>query len=63
MEAEKFGEIKGREVYEADGKIIETYPDDELYPTCLIFGRTSDRRPARDHSIFFAHIHMNLMQL
>jgi hypothetical protein len=28
-----------------DGKIIESYPDDEPYPSCLIYGRTSQERP------------------
>ena len=47
MEAEEFGEIKEREVYEAilEGKIIESYPEDEPYPSCLIFGKTSEERP------------------
>lgn len=51
METEEFGEIKEREVFEAvlDGKIIETYPEDEPYPSCLIccliYGRTSENRP------------------
>ena len=47
MEAEEFGEIRDEEVSEAvsEGKIIETYPMDEPYPSCLIYGRTSDNRP------------------
>jgi hypothetical protein len=47
MEAEEFGEILEVEVYEAvlDGKTIETYPEDEPYPSCLIFGKTSNGRP------------------
>lgn len=47
METEKFGQIKEKEVFEAvlNGKIIETYPEDEPYPSCLIFGRTSNGRP------------------
>ena len=47
MEAEESGEIRDEEVSEAvlEGKIIETYPDDEPYPSCLIYGRTSDNRP------------------
>ncbi len=46
-ETEKFGEIKEKEIYEAvlNGKIIETYPEDDPYPSCLIFGRTSNGRP------------------
>jgi len=42
MEEEKFGEIREREVFEAveSGKVIETYPKDEPYPSCLIYGRT-----------------------
>jgi len=47
METEEFGEIKEREVYEAilEGKIIQSYQEDEPYPSCLIFGRTSRKRP------------------
>jgi hypothetical protein len=47
MEAEEFGEIKEKEVHEAvlSGKIIESYPEDEPYPSCLIYGRTMENRP------------------
>jgi len=47
MEAEEFGEIKENEVHESieDGKVIENYPDDEPYPSCLIYGRTLESRP------------------
>ena len=47
MEAEEFGEIRDEEVSEAvlEGEIIETYPEDEPYPSCLIYGRTPDNRP------------------
>jgi len=47
MEKEEFGEIKEREVFEAvlNGKIIEAYPEDEPYPSCLIYGRTDENRP------------------
>ena len=47
MEAEECGEIKGKEVHEAvlSGKLIESYPEDEPYPSCLLYGRTSDKRP------------------
>lgn len=46
MESEELGEIKEDEVFEAiiRGNIIEDYPDDEPYPSCLIFGRTSRNR-------------------
>jgi hypothetical protein len=39
MEKEECGEIKEREVFEAvlNGKIIESYPEDEPYPSCLIY--------------------------
>ncbi len=39
METEESGEIKDEEVFEAvsTGKIIENYPDDEPYPSCLNF--------------------------
>jgi hypothetical protein len=47
MELEPFGEIKILEVHEAviSGKIIESYPEDEPYPSCLVYGRTSRNRP------------------
>ncbi len=47
MEFEESGEIKDKEVFEAvsAGEIIENYPDDEPYPSCLIYGRTSKNRP------------------
>jgi hypothetical protein len=47
MEAEELGEISDQEIFEAvlNGKIIEDYPKDEPYPSCLIYGRTSERRP------------------
>lgn len=47
MQAEEFGIINEREVSEAvlNGKIIEDYPDDEPYPSCLIYGRTKRERP------------------
>jgi hypothetical protein len=48
MEKDEFGEILDREVYEAvlSGKVIENYPDDFPYPSCLIYGRTRKGRPA-----------------
>lgn len=47
MEGEESGEVKEREVSEAveRGKMIETYPEDEPYPSCLIYGRTFEDRP------------------
>ncbi len=38
MEAEEFGVINEREVSEAvlHGRVIEDYPNDEPYPSCLI---------------------------
>ena len=47
MEAEELGEISDQEIFEAvlNGKIIEDYPKDEPYPSGLIYGRTSERRP------------------
>ena len=47
MEKEEFGEIKEIEVLEAalNGKIIESYPEDVPYPSCLIYGRTKNHRP------------------
>jgi hypothetical protein len=47
MESESFGLIRIDEVLEAldAGEIIEEYPDDQPYPSCLIFGRTRATRP------------------
>lgn len=47
MESESFGLIRVEEVLEAidTGEIIEEYPDDQPYPSCLIFGRTRAARP------------------
>jgi len=47
METEELGEIRDQEVVEAilSGKIIEDYPEDKPYPSCLIYGRTSEGRP------------------
>jgi hypothetical protein len=47
MEGEESGEIKDEEVFETvlTGKIIEDYPEDEPYPSCLIYGRTTQNRP------------------
>jgi len=47
MEGEESGVIKDEEVFEtvSTGKIIENYPEDEPYPSCLIYGRTFKNRP------------------
>ena len=47
MEGEESGVIKDEEVFEtvSTGKIIENYPEDESYPSCLIYGRTFKNRP------------------
>jgi hypothetical protein len=47
MESESFGLIRVDEVLEAldGGEIIEEYPDDQPYPSCLILGRTQAARP------------------
>jgi hypothetical protein len=47
MEADEFGEIREQEICEAvlNGKIIEVYPDDEPYPSCLVYGNTEKARP------------------
>jgi hypothetical protein len=41
-ESEETGEIIDIEVFEAvsAGKIIEHYPEDEPYPSCLVYGKT-----------------------
>ena len=46
MESESFGRIRIDEVLEAltGGEIIEEYPDDQPYPSCLILGRTRAAR-------------------
>jgi hypothetical protein len=47
MEDEESGEIRDEEVFEtiSTGEIIENYPDDEPYPSCLVYGRTLKSRP------------------
>ena len=47
MESEPFGLIRVDEVLEAltTGEIIEQYPDDQPYPSCLVLGRTLTDRP------------------
>ena len=47
MEGEESGEILDEEIFETvlTGKIIESYPEDEPYPSCLIYGRTKQNRP------------------
>ncbi|MDZ7336746.1 MAG: DUF4258 domain-containing protein [candidate division KSB1 bacterium] len=47
MENEEFGQIKEHEVFESilSGQIIESYPDDEPYPSVLIFGYSQQNRP------------------
>jgi len=47
MRAEEFGVINEIEVHEAisSGEIIEEYPDDEPYPSALIYGNTLQGRP------------------
>jgi len=47
MVLEDFGEIRDEEVCQAilGGKIIENYPEDLPYPSCLIYGRTFQERP------------------
>jgi len=47
MQSEPFGLIRVDEVLTAlnTGEIIEEYPDDQPYPSCLILGRTATNRP------------------
>ncbi len=47
MEAEPFGVIQVNEVLRAleTGEVIEDYPKDTPYPSCLILGRTATGRP------------------
>ncbi|MHB1661331.1 MAG: DUF4258 domain-containing protein [bacterium] len=47
MRLEEFGEIKEQEVFEAvlKGEIIESYIEDEPYPSCLIYGITDSNKP------------------
>ena len=46
MEIEELGEISHEEVSQVSitGKVIEEYPDDEPYPSCLIHGTTGEGR-------------------
>jgi hypothetical protein len=47
MDTEPLGRIVADEILEAldSGEIIEEYPDDAPYPSCLILGRTQSGRP------------------
>ena len=47
MEDEPFGIILDQEIFEAlkNAELIENYPYDQPYPSCLLFGRTSTNRP------------------
>jgi hypothetical protein len=47
MRLEERGLIREQEVFEAvsAGEIIESYEDDEPYPSMLLFGRTLEERP------------------
>jgi len=51
MEEEELGEILDQEVREAvlTGEVIESYPNDVPYPSCLIHGQTKRGRPI--HSV------------
>ena len=47
MESELFGVIRVEVILDAlaSGEIIEDYPEDQPYPSCLILGRTMSGRP------------------
>lgn len=47
MESEPYGVIRVEDVVQClrTGEIIEEYPDDRPYPSCLILGRTTAGRP------------------
>jgi hypothetical protein len=47
MRQEEFGPVSDAEVYEAvsGGEVIESYPEDQPYPSVLVFGRTQSGRP------------------
>ena len=47
MENEEFGRIFEEEAYAAicNGEVIEEYPEDNPYPSVLIYGRTTKNRP------------------
>lgn len=47
MDTEPLGIIRIEEIMQAldSGEIIEEYPEDKPYPSCLILGRTVTERP------------------
>ena len=47
MQTEEFGPISEQEIYQAsvNAEVIESYPDDEPFPSVLIFGLTQSGRP------------------
>ena len=63
MENEELGQIREREVHEAvlSGKIIESYPEDEPYPSCLIYGTTFETRPIHVVGAYAAESDMVIM--
>lgn len=46
MESEEFGIISDAEIFEAvlSAEIIEEYPNDRPYPSCLLLGTTSTKK-------------------
>ena len=46
MLGEEYGRIAEHEVFEAveEGEVIESYPDDEPYPSILVLGKTTQGR-------------------
>ncbi len=47
MESEELGVISDSEIFEAvlSAEVIEEYPNDKPYPSCLLFGITYAQRP------------------
>ncbi|HLV01047.1 MAG TPA: DUF4258 domain-containing protein [Acidobacteriota bacterium] len=47
MRHEEFGAIRDQEVYEATQtcEVVETYPEDQPYPSVLVIGMSANQRP------------------
>ena len=61
MEAEPFGVIRVDEVLQTleAGEIIEEYPEDQPYASCLVLGRTVAGRPLLSNEEFAERLKAN----
>ncbi|KPV64662.1 MAG: hypothetical protein AOA65_0877 [Candidatus Bathyarchaeota archaeon BA1] len=43
-----------------DGEVIEKYPDDKPFPSCLVYGRAKDRKPL--HVVCALPTHVDILE-